>query len=561
MTDTNSSKARLAATQALNNSMEHIEKNFDYEIQRNAIMEAICNAAVAEDSIEVQKSAYECFVHVAYLYYKYLAKYMDVIYKLTYTVFSKVESMDENVVLMAIEFWSTLCETECEADPENSANFIKNAYPTLVPALFNLAKYTDTDIPCENWDIKAASAVCFSLIAKLIGNDILDVIFPLIQPCFTSPDWKVRDAGLLFFGDLCECIDREEFINTAVGSMLGFFQLIQNDSCLLVKETAAWCLNKIFENYTINVPINQWSDIITQLLGHLNMDGHIAYRACTSLYNIGHKIGEIQQETQQEIPETNILSVHFQVVVEKLLVISQTVVNMDNQQNVQIENLLIESYEAINSWIEYVGNDCMHLMKTILLHVLQQITLKLQQSNTVFDSQTVLSIGLMHGTLQVLYQRLSAVNNITEIINQQVMDTIINNALVIMNAPVFASTYEDVLLSLSSLISCVQLNIVSYLDKLHNVICKNMKEYSDSNILSATVAIISDIAALGTEDNASTAFLLTYANDYVNAILLCLQNNEVVRDIKPTLFSVLGDLADGIKDDYERYIYIYILLY
>lgn len=498
MTSATGTKSRYAATAALSNSIEHIQQNFDVEIQRNAIMEAICNAAVSTQ-IEVRKAAFECFVHIEYNYYKYLEKYMEAIYKLTLGVFQNVENEDESVVIMAIEFWSTLCEIESDLESEESSKYISNIYRTLVPILFALAKYTEVDVPSENWDIKAAAAVCFSLIARLIQNDVLDVIFPLIIPCFQSSDWKARDAGLLFFGDLCESIDREDYVRTAIDSVPGFFQLINNDPCLLVKETSAWVLNKIFEFHTVSMPINLWPDIMGQLLNHLQLDIHVAYRSCTSLFNIAHAIGE----EQGEVPEVNLLSQYFQVVVEKLL-------NVAQRTDRSMENLLIECYEAVNSWIEFVGSNCTNLMETIFNHIIQQITLKL---NGPIDPQGVLLVGLMHGTLQVLYQRLQT----PTVMDERVIGTVITNACGILTHAQFTSCYEDILLCLSSLISCVGTKAEQFLPNLHSIICNNLKQYSDSNVLGASIALVSDICSI--EDS---SFLLTYASDYANLLLSCL---------------------------------------
>lgn len=58
-----SSHVRLAATQALLNSLEFTKANFDKENERNFIMEVVCEATQSKD-MRINVAALQCLVHI-----------------------------------------------------------------------------------------------------------------------------------------------------------------------------------------------------------------------------------------------------------------------------------------------------------------------------------------------------------------------------------------------------------------------------------------------------------------------------------------------------------------
>jgi importin subunit beta-1 len=79
-----SDPVRLAATQALNNSLYFTEANFASETERNVLVTAMCEATQCRD-VNVRKAAYECLGRVAELYYDHLGPYVATIFNLTTT--------------------------------------------------------------------------------------------------------------------------------------------------------------------------------------------------------------------------------------------------------------------------------------------------------------------------------------------------------------------------------------------------------------------------------------------------------------------------------------------
>jgi importin subunit beta-1 len=104
-------EVRLAATSALINSIDFAEENFNRETERNVIMQTICAATQCPEK-QVRERAYECAARVVELYYPLLRPYVDTLFQLTTAA---IKTDDPTVGMMAVEFWSTVCDREIEA--------------------------------------------------------------------------------------------------------------------------------------------------------------------------------------------------------------------------------------------------------------------------------------------------------------------------------------------------------------------------------------------------------------------------------------------------------------
>jgi importin subunit beta-1 len=72
-----SNEVRLAATRALYNALDFAQTNFENEMERNYIMQVVCQTTSTPD-VKVRQAAFECLVAIAGSYYEKLAQYMPV---------------------------------------------------------------------------------------------------------------------------------------------------------------------------------------------------------------------------------------------------------------------------------------------------------------------------------------------------------------------------------------------------------------------------------------------------------------------------------------------------
>ena len=70
---------RYVATTALNNALEFVEQNFLREVERNVIMQVLCESTQAND-VRVKVAAFECLAKIVLLYYDHLKSYMQALF-------------------------------------------------------------------------------------------------------------------------------------------------------------------------------------------------------------------------------------------------------------------------------------------------------------------------------------------------------------------------------------------------------------------------------------------------------------------------------------------------
>lgn len=140
--DEPSNHVRLAATNALFNSLVLARANFEKEArlecfslfhhvfhhpfsyfvydlanclslqnERDVIMQVVCDATDAPD-IRVWRAALQCLIKIVSLYYQYMRKYMDP--HLVRITLKAMKSNEDEIALEGLRFWSNVCYEEID---------------------------------------------------------------------------------------------------------------------------------------------------------------------------------------------------------------------------------------------------------------------------------------------------------------------------------------------------------------------------------------------------------------------------------------------------------------
>lgn len=110
-------QVRLAATQALLNSLEFTKANFEKITERNYIMEVVCETTQSPDS-QVKVAALQCLVKIMSLYYQHMEPYMgQALFPIT---LEAMKSENDAVSLQGIEFWSNVSDEEVDLAIEDT---------------------------------------------------------------------------------------------------------------------------------------------------------------------------------------------------------------------------------------------------------------------------------------------------------------------------------------------------------------------------------------------------------------------------------------------------------
>ncbi|VDQ10376.1 unnamed protein product [Trichobilharzia regenti] len=203
---------RLAATNALLNSLEFTKHNFDNE--RNYIMQVVCESTQSPSS-HIRVAALQCLVKIMSLYYTYMEPYMkQALFAITLDAMK--DSVPE-VALQGIEFWSTVCDEEIDLAIDvaecfdkgqppavSSMFYAKGALQFIVPILMEILAQQDESMDDDEWNPSKAAGVCLMLLAQCCEDPIVNLVIPFVKENIKKPDWRYRDAAVMSFGSILE---------------------------------------------------------------------------------------------------------------------------------------------------------------------------------------------------------------------------------------------------------------------------------------------------------------------------------------------------------------------
>jgi hypothetical protein len=221
---------RLAALSAINHILPFAKMNFSSEAERNFIIQRLHDCALPAftpdgsatsypNSPSIREAALECCTRVIELYYEKVDHvYVVAIYNITTVVLDLKTNTPEEVMLQAINFWSTLARVEThyqemmEAGDDTvlSKKLAIAAAGTVLPQLLACIlgegrdyRETDPDTEDDSHNPYTAAAECLGYFAGLMKNDILTIVFPFFDN-LKSRDWKAREAALFAFAQIMD---------------------------------------------------------------------------------------------------------------------------------------------------------------------------------------------------------------------------------------------------------------------------------------------------------------------------------------------------------------------
>ena len=414
-------EVRLAGTQALSNALEFVKSNFEAEVERNYIMQTVCETTQCEKK-EIKVAAYECLVQIAELYYDKLPQYMSALYQLTLAAIQKatMEQESDEVGQQAVEFWTTICDEELdlqeeaqEAREENkeperkSHNFVAQGLAHLVPLLLEAMCKQEEDTDDETWNMAMASSTCLAKIALTTADQVVAFVMPFLDKHINSPDWRRREASLQAFGSILEG-PRHESLAPYMSQVIDVVIQKMSDPSVPVKDTAAWTIGRICEFHTQSILPQHWQLLMRApppenpngegegvLLTGLKDDPRVAANVCWALHNLADQLEESRNQ------QTNPLSPLF-------ITIARALLQASDREDASENNLRCSAYEALNTTLQNAAADTRVHIEQLLPVILERLqkTFSMQiVSNDDKEQQNELQ-GLLCGTLQVIVQKL-----------------------------------------------------------------------------------------------------------------------------------------------------------
>lgn len=544
-TEKSASLVRLAATVALNNTLEFASSQFEIPNERLAIVTTICEAAKAGDPL-VRQAAFEGLVKVAENYYDKLHQFIRNIYELTENA---IRIDIENVAMQAIEFWSTVAEEEAtiqfdidaaresgKISERENKHFVADALPYLSGPIFDsLKKQEDDPLEDSSWNTATAAGACIELLAQAAPQVILRLIKPFIETNIRDQsNWRSREAAILAFGSVLEGPPVEDVRALVKEAITVLIDTLVKDPVLAVKDTTAWTLARVVlvdrETTVAYLPA-----LVECLRGSLASaeNPELAAHICFAIHNVAECF------SNEADLETGPLTEH----IEGLM---QSLIEIDHRDDAGEANLRISAYETINAIFRAVSMDGVKYVYScipVLLEKLQTTLAKLPRSFSEDEMQDGLERqGLLCGALTTATHRL----DVAQV--GPYADRMMESYLAAFRISGSSASLEDAFLAVGAVAHVVGKEFNRYMQHFMPILQQALSNLSHHQMVGVAVGVTGEVCrAMGPE-------LVHYADNIVYLLLEALKSTTLDRAIKPTILTCFGDIAMSIKGNFETYL-------
>lgn len=551
-----SGHVRLAATQALLNSLEFTRANFDKETERNFIMEVVCETTQSPD-IQIKVAALQCLVKILSLYYQYMEPYMaQALFPIT---LEAMKSDNDAVALQGIEFWSNVCDEEVDLAIEDteateagrpparvSRHYAKGALQYIVPILMQkLTKQEELDND-DDWNPCKAAGVCLMLLATCCEDEIVSHVLPFIKSNIKSEEWRFRDASVMAFGSILGGLENSTLKPLVEQAMPTLIELMY-DTSVVVRDTAAWTFGRICEIIP-EAALNSsfLKPLLESLVTGLKAEPRVAANVCwafTGLAEAAYEAADVNEETN--VPDTYCLSQYFDFIIQQLL---ETTDRLDGAQ----ANLRPSAYEAVMEMIKFSPKDCYVTVQKTTMVILERLQQVLQMESHIVNhgdrSQYNDLQSLLCGTLQ------SVLRKVTPDDAPKISDAIMTALLSMFSSNSCKSdgVQEDALMAVSTLVEVLGENFLKYMDAFKPFLYIGLKNHQEYQVCGTAVGLAGDIF------RALKLKALPYCDEIMSLLMEILGDSTVHRSVKPQILSVFGDIALGIGPVVKKYLDVMI---
>lgn len=559
-------RIRLAATNALLNSLIFARSSFSNESERNCIMQIVCETTRSQD-MRIKKSALECLSRIMMLYYPYLETYMAP--ALFPIMLEAMSSEEDEVALQAIEFWSSVAEEEldlaveaegAELDgitPQNVSRFYaKGALQFIMPILMKtLTKQEELDDDDE-WNPSSASNMCISLLASCCKDDVIDHTLPFVETNIKSSDWRFRNAAIQAFGSIIDGPDPETLQPIALRAMPALVEAL-NDSNSVVKDRAAWTIGRICDVApdAALLPASLPA-LLEALVRGLSSETRIAIKICWTLRSVAEAAYEAQaalidHRNSYVTPDSYALSPFFQPILEKLLEASNRGDHLDSKGG--HGNLRTASYRALDTFVCNSPKDCYPSVQQAVLCMFKRLQetlsffsdqIKNADTTAVEFTETNKFLVLLCSTLHRMFKKIQPTD--VSSVSDQAMEAILTTLQISTSLGISLS--ENAMELLSTLVERLGEDFSKYVDIFLPFVQSGLKSAEvDPLTFLSTMDVVSALA------KGLCAKFVPYCDLMVTILLENVANDSISKDLKPRMISIFGDIAVGIKNNFAKY--------
>jgi importin subunit beta-1 len=533
---------RVAAINALSDSIEFVRSNFDNEGERNYIMQVICEATQADDD-RIQQGSYGCLNRIMGLYYDKMRFYMEkALFGLT---IQGMKSDEPDVAKLAVEFWCTVCEEEIAIEDDNTQaqaegstelreyfNFARVATQEVVPVLLELLAKQDEDADDNEYNTSRAAYQCLQLWAQCVGSGVMPPVLAFIEKFIRSEDWRYRDAAVSAFGAIMEGPEEsvlDPIVKQALPTLIG----MMDDQNVHVKDSAAYALGRICEAVPSALDAQQHlPPLIGALFNGLSSHPKMAASCCWSLMNLADRFAG------EPGCQSNPLSAHFAQSVQHLLTVTERA-DADNQ-------LRTAAYEVLNSFVNNAAGDSVPLVNELSNVILERLEKSMALQGQVVSVEDKLTLEEMQTSLASVI--MSIVQRLEADVRPQA-DRIMQILLSLLSSlPPKSSVPDTVFAAIGSIATALEEDFQKYMEAFSPFLYNALNNQEEPALCSMAIGLVSDITRSLGEN------VQPFCDAFMNSLLNNLRSPALGNQLKPAILQCFGDIAHAIHGAFEPYL-------
>ena len=364
--------------------------------------------------------------------------------------------------------------------------------------------------------------MCLSALVGCVRDDVITVVMPIVTQNINVPQWRQKDAALFAYGTLMAACQSETLHASVPGSIPTMVQGMQ-DPHWRVRDTSAWAIGQVLREHFDLVQKDQIDTLIAGLL-HLIDDQSVpvSRKAVNSILQFAEAF-----EDERDAP-TNGISKYAQSLVTKLLT---TASKTDCE-------ITMEAYEAASMVIDTCATDQLSLV----VEVLKEAIIRLQNTfqETVEVEERAVQQSLICGLVNTCTRKLPGEMLVLS------ADALMNCVLQVLRMS-NAGAQEECFQTIGNVADKIGDTFERYIEYTAPMILKGVQEINERSVCTHAISSLKCIFA------SLKKKILSYSDPFVAELLNVLRSDTADRSLKPIAISALGELAEAIDGDFERY--------
>lgn len=525
---------QLVATKALANAIQFSESNFAEDAQRNSIMTLVTRMAKSTND-DIRLQAFICMVNIAISFYSFLGHHMLTgLYTDTLTAIQS--DPNDEVVMQAIEFWSSICEEETNIFRENEAavetgaeqlpchNFIQGVISDLAPHLFAALSRGELDPELEDTTVVSSASACISLIASTLGNGVVAYFIDHISTNINSPEEDLRTASILCFGSIMDGPSTERIAGVIFEALPVLFTRAV-DEAPVVKHTTMWCLDKIAEFHPAAIGEHLPTFLGTACNTFTTETPAIAASAANAIQALAQ---HVLFDKREESP----LNDHLENLFKALTDVS-------DRPDADDASLRISAYSAIRALVTATPDSQIHHIQTVI----DIFAPRLQSTiGSAIDSGLQ---GELVGITCSCVHRLGP-GGVTETLADTLMDVYVE---LLRTRNGVSGIFIEVFMAAGAVCNAVGEGFNRYMGTLADYLLAGLEQWHDAELCSQALALTSAICyALKTDFAPYCDKLVGLFIEHLN------RGNELPESLGPLIVNNFADIAFALQGGYMNYL-------